>query len=227
MLLKLGELQSGLADNSEVYSNIGTEVLLLTFLSRRCSSGFLKAYLDSYPSELDKLGDPTAFHTSMEMDLAARLLEFGLLPEEHREILVENASKELLEGDGCGPLNSKSTHGLFTEAEIYELYYRVREELIPDLENVSENWESRYEDGEDPDHFFQPLFELFDSLRDQFGDDQGIEDCIEREENEIWQFISDNISVWEPDPDDWDFDDVDVPDDPEGDRSIFDDIDEE
>ncbi len=196
-------------------------------LTRRCSSGLLRAYLDSYPSELDKFGDAKVFHASMEMDLAARLLEFGLLPEEHRKILVEHASKELLEGDGCGPLNSKSRGSLFTEEELDELHYRVKEKLIPDLENVSENWESRYEYGEDPDQSFQPLFELFDSLRDQFGDDPKIVDLIEQEENEISQFISNNVSVREPDQDDWDFDDVDVPDDPEGDRSIFDDIDDE
>ena len=227
MLLKLGELQSELTDNSKIYPNMWAEVLLLTFLSRRCSSGFLKAYLDFYPSELEKFGDPKAFHISMEMDLAARLLEFGLLPEEHRKILVENASRELLEAEGCGALNSKGTRSLFTEEELDELYYRVKEELIPDLENVSENWESQYEDGEDPDQFFQALFELFNSLRDQFGDDQGIADRIEREEEEVLQFISNNSPVREPDPDDWDFDDVDVPNEPDGDRSIFDDIDEE
>ena len=227
MLLKLGELQSELTDNSKIYPNIWTEVLLLTFLTRRCSPDFLKAYLDFYPSELEKFGDPKAFHISMEMDLAARLLEFGMLPEEHRKILVENASRELLEAEGCGALNSKGTRSLFTEEELDELYCRVKEELIPGLENVSENWKSQYEDGEDPDQFFQALFELFNSLRDQFGDDQGIADRIEQEEEEVLQFISNNSPVREPDPDDWDLDDVDVPDEPDGDRSIFDDIDEE
>ena len=91
MLLKLGELQSRLAERSATHPDIWTEVLLQTFLSRRCSFGFLRAYVDFYPSELDKFGDPKAFHTSMELDIAARLFEFGLLPEEHRVILVENA----------------------------------------------------------------------------------------------------------------------------------------
>ena len=227
MLLKLRELQSRLAERSAERPDIWTEVLLNGFLSRRCSAGFLSAYLDCFPSELDKFGDPKAFHTSMEMDLAARLHEFGLLPEEHRGILVTNASKELLEGNGCGPLNSKGTRSLFTDEELDELYYRVREELIPDLEDVTENWKSQFEDGEDPDEFFQPLVELFDSLRDQFGDDQGIAEHIEQEQEEILQFISNNYPVREPDPEDWDFDDVDVPNRSEGDRSIFDDIDEE
>ena len=139
-------------------------------------------------------------------------------------------SKELLEGDGCGPLNSNSISSLFTEEELGELYYRVKEELIPDLESVSDNWKSRYEHGEDPDQLFQPLFELFDSLRDQFGDEQEIADLIEQEEDEIRRFISKNDPVREPDPDDWDFwdsDDVDVTDEPERERSIFDDIDDE
>ena len=52
-------------------------------------------------------------------------------------------------------------------------------------------------------------------------------DRIEREEEEVSQFISDNSPVREPDPDDWDLDDVGVPDEPERDRTIFDDIDEE
>ena len=227
MLLKLGELQSRLAERSATHPDIWTDVLLKTFLSRRCSSGFLRAYVDFYPSELDKFGDPRAFHTSMELDVAARLLEFGLLPEEHRVALVKNASKELLEGDGCGPLNSISTSSLFTEKELDELYYRVKEELIPDLENVSNNWKSRYEHGEDPDQWFEPLLELFDSLRDQFGDEQEIADLIEQEDGDIQRFISENFPVREPDPDGWDFDDVDAPDEPERERSIFDDIEDE
>ena len=230
MLLKLGELRSRIAEKSATHPDIWAEVLLQTFLSRRCSSGFLRAYVDCYPSELDKFGDLKAFLTSMELDLAARLLEFCLLPEKHRVILVEKASKELLEGDGCGPLNSNSISSLFTEEELDELYFRVKEELIPDLENVSDNWKSRYEDGEDPDELFQPLFELFDSLRDQFGDAQEIADLIEQEEDDIRGFISKNNPVREPDPDDWDFlnfDDADVPDKPERERSIFDDIDDE
>ena len=227
MLLKLGELQSRLAERSATYPGIWTEVLLQTFLSRRCSSGFLRAYVDFYPSELDKFGDPRVFHTSMELDVAARLLEFGLLPEEHRVALVKNASKELLQGDGCGPLNTNSTSSLFTEEELDDLYYRVKEELIPDLENVGENWKSQYEHGEDLDQFFEPLLELFDSLRDQFGDDQQISDLIEQEEDEIQGFIAKNVPVWEADPDDWDFDDADTPDEPERERSIFDDIDDE
>ena len=227
MLLKLGELQSRLAERPATHPDIWTEILLHTFLSRRCSSGFLRAYLDCYPSELDKFRDPNAFHSSMEIDVAVRLFEFGLLPEEHRMVLVEKASKELLEGDGCGPLNSKGTSSLFTEQELAGLYYQVKADLIPDLENVSENWKSQYENGEDPDQWFEPLFELFDSLRDQFGDEQEIADLIEQEEEGIRGFISNNYPAREPDPEDWDFDDVDTPDEPERERSIFDDIDDE
>ena len=45
--------------------------------------------------------------TFPEVSLAARLRQFHLLPDQHREALVANASKELLEGVGCTALDDE------------------------------------------------------------------------------------------------------------------------
>ena len=108
-----------------------------------------------------------------------------------------------------------------------DLLNRVKEELVPDLEDISESWESRYPDGENPDDYFQPLLELFHSLLDHFGDDQEIADSIEWEEKQVSRWIADNCQVWESEPDQREFDRVDEASGPESDRSIFDDIDED
>ncbi len=102
----------------------------------------------------------------------------------------------------------------------------MREELVPDLEDICDGWESNYFDGEDPDEFFQPLVELFGALQDHFAEDQKILDIIEHEESQLSQWIADNCRVWEPDFDRRDFDRVSVSGGPEGDRSIFDVVDE-
>ena len=228
MLLKLEELHSSQLQESADLSDFWTKWRLLTFLSSRCSAGFLESYLQHHPSLLEEFIDPRGFRTSsMEVILAARLHQFGLLPDHHREALVEIATKELLEGEGCRALNDRDMQSLFTEEELEDLLNRVKEELVPDLEDISESWESRYPDGENPDDYFQPLLELFHSLLDHFGDDQEIADSIEWEEKQVSRWIADNCQVWESEPDQREFDRVDEASGPESDRSIFDDIDED
>ena len=228
MLSTLEELQSVLVQDTSELSDFWTRWSLLAFLSGRCSSGFLEMFLERNPSLMDELCNPGKFHIdSMEVSLAARLHQYGLLSDQHREILIGKACKELLEREGCSALNNRDTRSLFTEEEFKDLLHRAQEDLIPYLEDVSGNWESGYSDGENPEDFFQPLFELFDSLREYFGDVQEIADSIEWEEKQVWNWIHNNCQVWESEPGEWEFDRVDESSGPESDRSIFDDIDEE
>jgi hypothetical protein len=135
MLLKLEEMQSGQARETSELSDLWINWNITTFLSSRCSAGFLELYLERNPTFLDELYEPGSFHiASAEVGLAARLHQFGLLPNQHRETLAGKASKEVLQGEGCDALNDRDTQCLFTEEELGELLRRVREELVPDLD---------------------------------------------------------------------------------------------
>ena len=228
MLLKIEALQSTQLHETSDLSEFLTRWRQLAFLTGRCSAGFLESYLEHHPNLMVELANCDQYDiTSMEVSLAARLHEFGMLPCQLRERLVEKASKNLLNGEGCSALNDRGVQKFFTEEELEDLFLRVKEELVPNLGDVCEDWESGYPDGEDPEYFFRTLFELFDSLQSQFGDDQTLAEIIEREENQVSQWIADNCRPWESEPDQLEFDRVDEERGPESDRSIFDDIDED
>ena len=228
MLLKIEELQSTQLHEASDPSDFMTRWRQLAFLSVRCSPRFLESYLECHPSLMVELANCDRYHiASMEVRLAARLHEFEMLPSSLRERLVEKASKNLLEGEDCSALNDKGVQKLFTEEELEDLLLRVREDLVPGLSDISEGWESRYTDGEDPDAFFQPLFELFDSLQNYFGDDLETAESINWEDDQLSKWIADNCQVWELEPDQREFDRVDEASGPESERSIFDDIDED
>ena len=227
MLLKINGLQHYIEDESIEFSGFWTKLQLLSFLSSRCSTGFLEMYLSHYPTSLDKLYDPkNRYLGSAEFDLAARLHQFGLLPNHHRETLVAKASKQLLEGEDCSALASRKIQSLYSDEELRELFTRVEEDLVPDLEDICESYESSYSLGEEPESHFQPLFELLSSLQDHFAEDQEMVNSVEWVEGELAQWIEDNCQVWEPDDDRREFDRVSEAGSPESGRSIFDDIDE-
>ena len=140
--------------------------------------------------------------------------------------MVAKASNRLLEGDDCSFLNSSKIQSLFTVEELKELFARVEEELIPDLEDICEGYESSYSLGDDPESHFQSLFELFSSLQDHFAENQEIIKSVEWVESGLAQWIDENCQAWEPDVDHREFARASEAVGPESDRSIFDDIDE-
>ena len=196
------------------------------FLAGRCSGEFLALYLQQNPSLLEELADTRQYHiTSMIVRLAARLHQFDMLPDQHRKMVVEKASKHLLEGDDCSALNDKDVRSLFTQDEMDNLLEKVKEDLVPSLEGVREGLEWEYERGGDPDEYMQPFLELLASLQDHFGDDQDIADSIADEEFKTTEWISNNWPEEPPDFYERAFDRVEMATGPEGGRSIFDDID--
>ena len=205
-----------------------TEMRILTFLSSRCSAAFLEMYLNDNPTLLDELYDSKKYYIgSVRVDLAARLHQFGLLPNQHGKTLVEKASQQLLDGDDSSALSNKNIQRLLSKEELGELLTRVENELVPDLEWIREGYESSYSIGDDPESHFQSLYELFAALQDHFSENQEIMRNIERQESELAYWIDDNCQTPESDDDRREFDRVDISSDPQLDRSIFDDIDED
>ena len=226
VLLKIDEMTPGQPNAPFHRLSWMTKWNLMGFLAARCSRDFLALYLEGHPSFLCEFAKFHPSHiNSMEVRLAARLHEFGMLPNQIRERLVEQASRDLLEGTDCSALNDKGVQLLFTNDEMDSLLLKAKDELIPNLSDVREGRESGYDSEENPDQYMQSLFELFGCLRDHFGDCQDLVARIEREENLTSQWVADNTPD-ESDDYQRDLDSAEAAEGPEGERSIFDDIDE-
>ncbi len=159
-----------------------------------------------------------------EVELAKRLHEFGLLPDEQRKKFVETVSDYALRGEDAGALNDEEIRSIFTGDEFEELVQRLRVELMPRLGDVRSEWELNHPYDQPPEDYMQPLLDFFDSLKAQFGDD---ESAVQDIDYEIWQ-----LSEWieENTPQELErsprqLGKIEAPENPQSTRSIFDDID--
>ena len=227
MLTKLEELPSTGLHKSSWLSNFQTREDLLGFLSRRCSTEFLSLYVQQNPDVLNRVSSPGMMLEAVpEVSLAKRLHEFELLPEENRMEFVSTASKYLLDGDDGGVLYDVKVQSLFTDSEFSDLILRVRDELIPELEDVRDRWESAYDSDHIAEDFMQPLYDLYRALRARFDGEQSLIDKIDHEERLTDQWVGDHQpeeSEMEP----RELETTEAQDGPQSERSIFDDIDED
>lgn len=107
------------------------------FLSRRSSDSFLRTYLDVDPGLPTKL---LRFHSYLgamsQPDVLARLHRAGLLSEQVRLQAVERAAELAVETPDSDWVTSKAWDILLTAGERAALMQRVREELVPNLEDI-------------------------------------------------------------------------------------------
>ena len=227
MLNKLEEMASSTRYKALWNSEYEARRDLLGFLASRCSREFLNMYLERNPDLLEEVSTPGLYLSSVpEVGMAKRLHEFGLLPNQYRKAFIDTVSNYLLHGEDGGALNNSEAKSLFIENEFDDLLQRVREELLPQLGDVGDEWRYNHDSGIPPDDYMQPLYDLFFSLKAQFQGEQDLIDIIDREQRYIDQWVGENmpeetntlrsvsgrarLSVRQPD-----------------DRSIFDDIDED
>ena len=227
MLTKLEELPSTGLHKSSWLSNFQTREDLLRFLSRRCSTEFLSLYVQQNPDVLNRVSSPGRMLEAVpEVSLAKRLHEFELLPEENRMEFVSTTSKYLLDGDDGGVLYDVEVQSLFTDSEFCDLIPRVRDELIPKLEEVRRRWESSYDSDHLAEGLMQPLYDLYRALRTRFDGEQYVIDKIDYEEQLTDQWVRDRQTE-EPEMEPRELETMEAQDEPQSERSIFDDIDED
>lgn len=155
---------------------------ILSFLASRCSREFLQLYLQHDPEVLQKVSEPGMFlHAVSEVDLAIRLHELKLLPEEQRKRFVETVIGYALEGEDLYAIESHRIQSVFTPAELASFRERVRAELLPNLSKVRETWQSNRNSDERPDQHLDPLLDSFSALKKEFADDSLIVSQIDRQ----------------------------------------------
>lgn len=180
----------------------GARRSLYSFLGRRCSKEFLEMYLQAKPDLVTLICNPgLRLNWSPEVDLAIRLNDFGLLPEEGRRTFVQKVSSYAINGEDVYALESEGIRSLFTDSEFDGLLSRVRIELIPELGQVRRDEQANYGNDESAEEFLAPLLENFQILKSKFIDDAEAVQLIEIEVGRARDWINDNDrEISEPAP---------------------------
>jgi hypothetical protein len=165
------------------------------FLSSRCSKEFLAAYINSHTEILDQASKPGLFLSSVSaVDLAIRLNEFGLLPEDHRKKFVETVTAYAIEGEDLYAIESERIQSVFTKRELGDFRARVRVELLPKLWDVRRDWESNYDSDNSAAGHIQPLIDSLGALRSEFADEPEIINEIDQQIQHAEEWIAEHSS---------------------------------
>lgn len=225
LLKRLNEFSSTTKYKSALYSSWYTQRRVYRFLSSRCLKDFLLQYIKEHPEVLDRVSKPALFLSAVaEVDLAIRLHEFGLLPENYRKAFVTAVMTYAIEGDDLYALESPDIQKVFTPVELSEFGARVRAELLPNLGTIRHSWESNRNSDQPADEHMQPLLDSLSALKKEFKGEPTILKEIDRQMARVAQWISDHMAD-EPDHPARTFGDVEATEPPVQGRSIFDDVD--
>jgi hypothetical protein len=196
------------------------------FLTRRCSKEFLALYMQANPSLVDQVSRPgLTLSATSEVNLAVRLHELELLPAVNRGLFVDTVSKYAVDGDDMLALHDEDIRGLFTDEEHAALVERVRTELLPRLSKVRKDEQDNYTRDRSADDHIEHLLEGFDILKVTFSDDAGAVSLIEMQISEAKAWAGENddeITSVAPRT----LGTAASVDQPQGNRSIFDDVDQ-
>jgi hypothetical protein len=226
MLRHLVQFSTSAKFKSPWLSSWGAIDHLQRFLARRCSKDFLSLYVEKHPELLDGVSQPGLFLSAVsEVDLAVRLNEYGLLPEDKRQKFIATVSGYAVEGEDLYALEDRDLRPMFTDAEFEELRGRVRHELLPQLDEVRLNWQYyRGSSGSREEHI-QPLLESFQTLKKEFPDDPEVVEIVDRETERVNDWIAAQMSDEPDDAPKRKLGEVQTSDDFEDGRSIFEDVD--
>ncbi len=226
VLRRLEDFSSSKRFKTPWMSTWGAKSSLLGFLAFRCSKEFLAVYLEMNPGVLAEISKPGLMLSAVsEVDLAIRLHEFGLLPEETRKMFIAAVSAYALNGEDLYAFEETSLRKVFTDEEFEELLRRARTKLLPRLDDVRRDWQTNHQSDESPENHMQPLLDSLSALKDALSDDEHAVRAIERETERINEWIAEQV------PDGGDHKPrrslagEETTDTARKDRSIFDDVD--
>jgi hypothetical protein len=193
MLTRFDELSAHSGYKSPAFAAWGATSLLLRFLTDRCSPEFLALYVGKHPELLDRAARPGLFLDSVpEVRLAARLHENGLLPEDKRKKFVDTVTDYALEGQDLYGLESPHIRQVFTDQEFDDMRSRVYDEMLPRIAAVRNEWEDSGSD-QSPDEHMQPLLDLFEIMKREFGHDDEAVVAIDRQIERVNEWIAEHM----------------------------------
>ncbi|MHB0843060.1 nSTAND3 domain-containing NTPase [Stutzerimonas nitrititolerans] len=227
MIDRLRDFSSSEKYKVEWLSSWSARQTLCRFLARRCSKEFLALFIEQDPSILNRVSKPgLSLGFSSEVDLAVRLHEFDLLPEENRKLFIDTVSSYAIEGEDALALEDSGMRTIFTDQEFEGLVESVRMQLLPKLGSVRRKMQHSYDSSTSPDEHMQSLFELLETLKKSFVNDDVVSKTIDQEIERANQWIT------ETEPPEAEISprvmgDIGASAGKHGTRSIFDDVDAE
>ncbi len=198
---------------------------LYRFLTYRCSREFLAEYLKSHPSFAKKLNVMSQMSVVSDIALAARLNHFELLPEEERCRIVQKIKILAVETPDASFLDNP-IRTLISSDEMQDILLSVQDDLLPNLDDKIDEWESNYDPDDDPDSHFSDFERTLNKYREEFSDDEEINATIRSALVDVESAVERMRSRW-PDREQTSFFGSEHHTAPiqESSRSIFDDVD--
>ncbi|MBS75982.1 MULTISPECIES: nSTAND3 domain-containing NTPase [Comamonadaceae] len=225
MVARLREFSASDMYKVEWMSSWGARWTLHRFLASRCSKEFLALFLEQSAETLERVSKPgLSLGAVPEVDLAVRLHEFGLLPEENRRQFVENVSNYAIAGEDTYALKDAGVRSVFTEEEFDELVEAARADLLPKLPELRLEVQNNHS-SDPPDEHMQDIIESFNTLKMRFSGDADAVKLIEREIDLANEWIAETETP-EPKRSPRTLGAVEPSEEKHGTRSIFDDIDD-
>lgn len=199
----------------------------MDFLARRCSKEFLLFYVEKHPELLDRVAEPGLMLSAVsEVDLAARLHKYGLLPEPQRLKFLETVTGYALCGEDLYAVSDYDIRSIFTEPEFEEFREKLRTELVPRLADVRQDWQSNFIGSDDSaDSFMEPLKDSLKALADEFPGNDEVNAIVDSETDRLNDWIAEHSDEEPDDKPARKLGEVETPDQFEDVRSIFDDVD--
>ena len=165
------------------------------FLAGRCDRAFLEFYLRRHPQILERVSSPGLFlYAVSEVDLALRLFEFGLLPEQHRKKFIQTVTEYTVEGQDGYVFENREIRSVFSQEEMEDLKLRLQTELVPGLADARHNWEYNFPSDEDPGSYIQPFVEILSGLEKEFAADANVTTAVAREQVLVKQWVQESLS---------------------------------
>jgi hypothetical protein len=194
VLKRLNEFSSPTRYKSPLLASWDSRRRIDDFLSTRCSRDFIAQFIEERPDTLDRVSRPGLLLNSVsEVDLAIRLRELNLLPEQYRQAFVRTVTSYAIDGEDLYAIESLRIQSVFTSEELADFLRRVRTELVPNLAEIRRTWESNHSSDERPDGYMGPLLDSFSALKKEFTDDPDILISIDREIERAQEWISENM----------------------------------
>jgi energy-coupling factor transporter ATP-binding protein EcfA2 len=193
ILEKLNSYKSTKMYKDAFNSEWGAKRNLFNFLARRCTSNFLKLYIENNSEILEQVTKPSKFlDYSPEVSLAITLHSNELLPNEKRKDFISKVSEYAISGENLYVLSSDDLKEMFIENEYEELLKRIQNELIPKIPELKETWKARYDKEEDAGYHMLSLKENLEAIEYEFSDQPSIVFEVNKELMEIEKWITEN-----------------------------------
>lgn len=124
-------------------------------------------------------------------------------------------------------LRSEKIKAIFTHEEMDTLKKKVTKELIPNISQLTRSTQAQYDNSKDePDDHMRFLLEVYEILQDEFNEDEIINEKVTLEIETIKDWIKTNNKETPELIEREKLSEVSTSPSGEGERSIFDDIDE-